>query len=473
MDRSTPLRRFGVAVTAMAMLVAACGSGSRGASPAGSGGGGGQPSAAAAAGPTNFGTLPSPCGGGDAKGATDQGVTDTAINIAYGDDRGYAGSPGLSHEIGDAMKAMIKWCNNQGGINGRKITGQFYDAKITEANNVMTQACKSAFMLVGQGWALDAAAEKTRVGCNLVSTEAYAVSPEFASGPMQFEPVPAPADVTTGAEFAQLAKLFPDKVKKAAMYTTTIATENYATRRGVEGSKPFGWNWLPCSQTINYTGEPDYKPFLQKMKDCGVQIVWFTVPPGPLLYNTLRAANQIGFKPIWLTEHPSYTQEFADFNTNHLADNVYIRSHITPFEEANISPATQKYLDIVKGNGGDTSVLGLQSTSIFLAWATAAKRCGSTLTRQCMVNELSKIHDWTGGGLQAASDIGGNLPPKCWMLMRLQGNHFTRAYPTKPGSFDCSPSYEVPLPASFRTVQLNSDRLTTNYLTDKVIKPQP
>ena len=54
---------------------------------------------------TKFGTLPSPCGKGNATGATDKGVTNTTINVAYGDDRGFAGLPGLDQEMGDAVKA--------------------------------------------------------------------------------------------------------------------------------------------------------------------------------------------------------------------------------------------------------------------------------------------------------------------------------------------------------------------------------
>ena len=111
-----------------------------------------------------FGTLPSPCGPGNASGATDQGVTNTAIHIAYGDDRGFAAQPGLDKEMGDAVKAMIKWCNDQGGILGRQVVGDYYDAAITQVNTVMQQACKTDFMLVGEGWALDEAAEGTRVG---------------------------------------------------------------------------------------------------------------------------------------------------------------------------------------------------------------------------------------------------------------------------------------------------------------------
>ena len=70
-----------------------------------------------------------------------QGVTDRSITIGYGDDAGYQASPGLDHEMSDAVKGMIEWCNDQGGINGRTVDGVYYDAKITEANNVMAEAC--------------------------------------------------------------------------------------------------------------------------------------------------------------------------------------------------------------------------------------------------------------------------------------------------------------------------------------------
>ena len=45
---------------------------------------------ASSGGDGKFGTLDSPCGEGDATGATDQGVTDDQITIGYGDDAGFA-----------------------------------------------------------------------------------------------------------------------------------------------------------------------------------------------------------------------------------------------------------------------------------------------------------------------------------------------------------------------------------------------
>ena len=108
-------------------------------------------------------TLASPCGHGTATGATANGVTDTSITIGYGDDAGYAAAPGLDKEMSDAMKPMIGWCNAQGGINGRKIVGNYYDAKVLQVTQAMTQACNDkVFMLVGQGFVLDAGQESIR-----------------------------------------------------------------------------------------------------------------------------------------------------------------------------------------------------------------------------------------------------------------------------------------------------------------------
>src|SRR5688572_22782255 len=109
-------------LTMIAVLVAACGS-DRDEDDTAAGGEDTETTEAPdeGGGDESFGELESPCGEGDAKGATDQGVTDTAITIGYGDDAGFSASPGLNHEMSDAMKALIKWCNEQGGINGRPI----------------------------------------------------------------------------------------------------------------------------------------------------------------------------------------------------------------------------------------------------------------------------------------------------------------------------------------------------------------
>ena len=103
-------------MAALTVLASACSS-DRGDDPTAAAEGGSETTAAPQdSGADHFGTLASPCGDGDASGATDQGVTDDQITIGYGDDAGFSLSPGLSHETSDAIKTMIDWCNEQGGI---------------------------------------------------------------------------------------------------------------------------------------------------------------------------------------------------------------------------------------------------------------------------------------------------------------------------------------------------------------------
>jgi hypothetical protein len=462
---------LGIAVAAVVAVSSCSSGGGRGADPNAtkSSNGGGTSSASTV---SKFGTLDSPCGQGNAKGATDRGVTDTSINIAYGDDRGFAQSPGLNKEMGDSIKAFIKWCNDQGGINGRQIVGDFYDAKISLANNVMTQACTKDFMLVGEGFAADGAGEATRIKCNLVAVPGFAVLADFANGPMMYQGVPNPVDLTPASLWYQAVKLFPEESKKFSFVDTSLEATHVSILKQHEPAAAAGVKDIGCSVTLNYFGESDYKPFVRKLQNCGVKMLFTNLSPGPVLYNFLTAMHQLNYNPIFLMETNLYTTQYAAWNTAGYGNNSYVRSAFIPLEEANDVPAVKQYLDIVKGNGGSVSQLGEQAVSSFLLWATAAKECGSNLTRQCMVNNLSKVHSWTGGGLHAETDPAGNTPPDCGMVIKLNGTKWQRDFPEKVGTFDCDPKYAAKVPQNLWSTKLNSNRIATTFLTPSAILPQ-
>jgi hypothetical protein len=468
----TIVRLLGVA--AVASLAAGACSSSRGSSSSASSpttGGGGNTTAAPAA--NMFGTLPSPCGSGSAKGATEQGVTDTSIHIAYGDDRGFSGSPGLDQEMGDAVKGMIKWCNDQGGILGRQIVGDFYDAAITQTTTAMQQACKTDFMLVGEGWALDESAESIRVGCNLAAVPGFTVGPDVANGPMMYQAVPNPVDYLPASPYYQYAQLFPDKIAKTdVLHTTLTSATEVSYNKDLEAMAAAGWTNANCGVTINYNGEPDYKPFAQKFQQCGVQTIFNNLGAGPPLFGMLTAIDQLGLKPNYLMETNDYTTQFSEWNTSGIADSTYLRDAFVPLEEAAQVPAVQTYINAVKATGGKVSQLGQQAASSFLLWATEAKACGSTLTRQCMINNLSKVHNWTGGGLHTQADPGGNLPPQCGMLLKLTGMTFSQYYPKTVGQFDCNPKYLFKISPAHWGTTLNAQRLSPKFLGPNVIYPQ-
>jgi ABC-type branched-subunit amino acid transport system substrate-binding protein len=421
---------------------------------------------------TKFGTLPSPCGKGHATGATETGVTNSAIHIAYGDDRGFSGLPGLDQEMGDAVKAMIAWCNAQGGIDGRKIVGDYYDAAITNVGSVTTQACKKDFMLVGEGFALDSLAEQTRLGCNLAAVPGFTVSPVVANAYEMYQASPNPADYSPVSSAYQAEKLFGAKTKKAGEYNSTLSTQQASMAKAVQAYTEAGWKFINCPFQVNYNGEANYTPFVQKLQSCGVKVVYNDSTPGPTLYGALEAESQIGYNPVWVEDSGAYTAAFAHWNTAGLGNNVYVRLSYEPLEAAKVVPAVAQYLAIVKKYGGLTSQLGEQATSSFLLWATQAKACGSTLTRQCMINHLAKVTKWTGGGLNASGNPSKNLPPNCGLLMKLDGTKWVQAYPKKLGTFGCSSKYIAQNSGAVIGTTLNAQRYATQYATSSVLKPQ-
>jgi hypothetical protein len=412
----------------------------------------------------SFGTLETPCGEGEGGPAGDQGVTEDQIVIGYGDDAGFPTSPGLSHETSDAIEAMIAWCNDQGGINGREIVGNYYDAAITNVTNAMTQACSEVFMLVGEAWALDSAQEETRVGCGLPAVPTYSVSPEFANGPLAVQPVPNPADIYTAGWAGQIAELFPEEVQSASVMYGNFAATIDTKDKVLQTFDDFGFEFLDCPIEYNIAGESDWKPFAQRLSDCGAEVVYYSGQPYPNMQNLLDDAAQVGYSPIWLVDLNAYLRSFAEWNATGNGDNVYLRTAFYPFEQADDVPALQQYLDIVEANGGDTSLLGVQSTSAFLLWATAADACGADLSRQCVLDELDGITSWEAGGLHTETNPGENLPPECGMLLKLEGTSWIQAYPEEEGEMVCNPEGNIELTGRVvDQAELDENRVSTKY----------
>jgi hypothetical protein len=287
-----------------------------------------------------------------------------------------------------------------------------------------------------------------------------------------FQPTPNPVNWSPASAAYQVASLVPTKIDKAGELVETLSSEAASMAKAVQAYTEAGWKFLDCPFEINYTGEPSYTPFAQKLQSCGAQIVYTDTSPGPELYGMLEADNQLGYNPIWVGDTNLYSPEFAAWNTSGLANNFYVRSAYEPLEASKAVPAVAQFIKIVK-SFGPTDQLGEQSASAFLLWATEAKACGSDLTRQCMVNKLSTVTSWTGGGLSAPGDPAKNTPPECGLLLRLQNTKYVQVVPKKLGAFECSSKFIVPNSgASILGTTLNADGYSTKYATSSTIKPK-
>ena len=189
--------------------------------------------------------------------------------------------------MGDAVKAMIKWCNDQGGINGRQIVGDYYDAAVLQVNTVMQQACKTDFMLVGEGFALDEAAEQTRLGCNLAAVPGLHRRARVRQRPEMYQAVAEPGQPPARCPSPTDGQALPAghlQLRLPAHHAWPRPPSTASTRSS-QAVTTAGWNILAnCTVMLNYNGEPDYKPFVQKLQSCGAQDrSSINATPGPTL----------------------------------------------------------------------------------------------------------------------------------------------------------------------------------------------
>ena len=453
----------GAVVLTIALAAGACGSSQRSGAPVtGSGGGTGSQAPAAAA---TFGQLASPCGSGNAKGATAQGVTDTAITIGYGDDRGFTSAPGLDQEVGDAVQAMVKWCNSQGGINGRQLVGKRYDAAVTNTVPIMKQACTEDFMLVGDGFANDFAGDPVRVACGLPHVPAFTVGANASMGALKYEPMPYPADFYNAAGLKGELATIPALKKSFSIIGTDAPAVLVSNGRVQAVMGRLGVTAKDCGVVIHQAGDAGYAPLAQKLKDCGVASFFTAFTPSPQVFGFLQALQQAGVKLPVTVESQWYGAAAAQWNAqSHAGDGIVAPLYFQPLENADIVPAVKQYQTIVAADGGKTSMTGESAASAFLLWATAAKSCGSTLTRACVTSALSQVHDWTAGGLQAPSDPGRNMPSDCALLVQLEGGSWKQIYPATRGQFSCDTTNVVPIDPRISGISIDAQRQFVSFL---------
>ena len=126
-------------------------------------------------------------------------------------DPGFTGRPGLDQELFDTATVFAKWCNDAGGINGRKIVVNQRDAALFNVKARMTEACAGDFMLVGGGVVFDQDGVTTRLGCLMPEIAGYAVSPQQRGSDLLIQPLPNDTKTLPIGDYKYLAKKYPER----------------------------------------------------------------------------------------------------------------------------------------------------------------------------------------------------------------------------------------------------------------------
>jgi ABC-type branched-subunit amino acid transport system substrate-binding protein len=396
-----------------------------------------------------FGDLPWPCGPAVEENTDDGsevGVTADSVTIATGDDAGFVSAPGLNHEQTDAINALVDKCNELGGIHGRQIETNYYDAKIFEVATSMQAACDEGnFFLVGQGWAFDSGQEEIRLGCELPSAPTYTVSAAFAMGPLVYQGVPNPADEYPVSGLVEFIKLYPEESKKMGVLVGNFSATRETRDKVLAVGPDLGIEFVSTDLEYNTAGEADWTPFVKQLQDAGAESILWSGSCLPNLQLFMQAAVANGLDVPVMTDANHYEAKCAAANVDGALDNVHFKFAYVPFEEAADNKATQDYLDLLDASGGDTSLLGMQATSSFFLWAQASADCGATLTRECVLENMAAVNEWTSGGLHSTTDPGGNHPVQCEALLSLDGTSYERLAPAAAAEWSCAEPGIVPI----------------------------
>ncbi len=354
---------------------------------------------------------------------SDPGVTADSIQISTFSDPGFTGRLGLNQEMFDTAEAFTAWCNEHGGINGRTIDLKLRDAKLSEFQQRVIEACDEGdFMAVGGGAVFDDTGQADRLGCGLPIIHGYAVTAEAADADLSINPIPNPGTQQPTGAMKYMEEAFPGSTDAVGIFTGQLETTQVVAARNKEAMEQLDWN-IVYEGSYSPTGEQTWRPFLEPMRNQGVKGLYWVGEPSNLSKLLSEAASlDIDFEWV-LADANHYDPQITSIGDQ--ADGTYVRTGFYPFldPEAELSEATEQYLELIEryDEGGKIANLGAQGLSGWLLFAVAANECGAELTRDCVWENARAITEWTGGGMHARQNLEAGDASNCFALLDGRG----------------------------------------------------
>lgn len=403
----------------------------------------------------DFGDLSEVCGPADAvpgevvdDPAETQGVTPDSIKVGTVSDPGFEGRPGLNQEIFDSGEAFVQWCNDAGGINGRQLELTLYDAAVSNYQPQIEAACENEFALVGSGAVQDNLWPEVGAGCDLIDIAGFSVTPEKGGlagrDPVEartIQPVPNPADRQVVAAASLLAEEFPDSTESGYLLFADLATLITQADKEAQAYTQVGFDFTG-EASYNVLGEANWTPFASDISNAGATMLRL-IGEGENMALLQQALQEVGYEPeVTFQGANFYDRSYIEASAGS-AEGTFVQTVFHPFEEADDNAATAQYLELLEAQGGKVALLGAQSISGWLLFATAARDCDQAgdLSRTCVMESAAEVEEWTGGGLHAPTSPGTNEGASCEIVLQIQGDAFVRHAPEE--GFECDDSYLV------------------------------
>ncbi|NUU26350.1 MAG: ABC transporter substrate-binding protein [Streptomycetaceae bacterium] len=399
---------------AAALLAAGCGRDGSG-RPAADGEGSAPSSGAPATG--DFGDLQDICGPGSPSGSPAKGVTDKEIQLGVLSDIGFTKNP----EFGDTAKVFTSWCNEAGGINGRKLVANVRDTKMMEARQRVIEACREDFALVGGSSGMDGLGTKERLSCLMPDFPAQVIQRENEGSDLQVSVQPGGPSYFRNAGMLHWAitEAWPASAGALGIISGDSPVTKVSLDQRVETLQAFGGT-MAYTDLYPASGVSNWTPYAQSIKNKGVKGLIF-MGDFRSLVKLEQALSDLDYKLDWIDSNnnaygPAFLQ-LAGRQVLSTQNNIADLMGTFPLENAAANPATQQVVDLFAkyAPGAQVTMPAVKAFSSWLLFAKAAKSCGNEVTRKCVYEAARKETAWTGGGLQAPLDLSvQDAPVNCF-----------------------------------------------------------
>ena len=343
------------------------------------------------------------------------GVDADTITIGTGNDRGgfFAGDAGRA--MPDAVAAMAGRCNELGGLNGRTVVVQDYDAAVSEVAGRAQQQCVEVAALVGYGFLDVSAGAETWTACGLPRFPGWA-----------FDVAASPTLVAH-----EVAALADPALLTAAVVGPDTAAGHAERAAAVEAMTTAGLS-VVLDLAYPVTSEPDWAALASQIQGEEVGVVHLDggCAGAVVPLTAALATGATDAPPYVVADHRAYDPAclLAAAETVSL-DRLLLELPFLPVEDGAAAPTTTAYAEALDRFAVDVTGDTLLAASAFWRFVEAAGRCPG-LERSCL--REGAIRAWDGLGLHPVDDERG-----CRVVLGVGDAGLERLAPETPGTFRC------------------------------------
>ena len=415
---------------------AGAGASSAGGAPsAGPATGGSSGSAATAAGATGS---PAPAGGNG--GATDVGVTASAIQIANVSDLS-GPVPGLFQGAVVGTKAYFNYVNSQGGVFGRQLQLSPVDSQTdcNQTQNAYNSQVNKVFAFVG-GFALydNCAAQVLSQHAQVPSVQ-YMLSSQALALPNNFSVDPIQPGRYTNGYF----KYYGTKLGSAVQHVGTVypnIPSAVAQEQGFQNSaQSVGWKFV-YTRAADAT-ETNFQTDVIRMQSEGVKIVFLAATNAENAAILIQEIRQQNWNPTIIAP-VAYASNFVQlvggaqaaegilgaqlFSLFFNSSDASAIPEVGLFQQWMNKTAPSQALDL-------EGMYGWAEAELFVQ---ALKAAGPRATRASLLTALKTVKQFSANGLIGPADPGTRQATNCYVLWVIRNGQFQRV-DTPTGSYRC------------------------------------